>query len=109
MDYICSNCFDFIKPERWALGYRLCLSCGELYAKGQPLPKPVKTPPTQEEIARAKEILQIEMEVQRRIAAKNAKKIAADVQKKKLKEMERLKKSIEKNNSFSLSTSYSLH
>jgi hypothetical protein len=92
MDYICSNCFDFIKPERWALGYRLCLGCGELYAKGQPLPKPVKIPPTQEEIARAKEIRQIEMEVKRRFAKKNAEKIAADVKKKKLKEMERLKK-----------------
>jgi len=92
MEYICSNCFDFIKPERWSLGYRLCLACGELYAKGQPLPKPVKIPPTKEEIKRANELRQIEAEVKKRIAKKNSEKIAADVKKRKLKEMERLKK-----------------
>ena len=92
MEFICSNCFDFIKPERWALGYRLCLSCGELYAKGQPLPKPVKIPLTKEEIKIASELRQIEAEVKKRIAKKNEEKIAADIRKRKLKEMERLKK-----------------
>jgi len=92
MEFICSNCFAFIKPERWALGYRLCLSCGELYAKGQPLPKPVKMPPTKEEIKIANELRQIEAEVKKRIIKKNEEKIAADIKKRKLKEMERLKK-----------------
>lgn len=92
MDYICANCFDFINPKRWSLGYRLCLSCGELYAKGQPLPKPVQTPPTKEEIKRANELRQIEAEAKKRAAEKFSKERDLKLKKIRDAEMARLKK-----------------
>ncbi len=92
MDYICSNCFAFIKPERWNLGYRLCLSCGELYAKGLPLPKPVKIPPSKEEIKAANELRRVEAEAKKRSAERFAKESAARLKKIRDAEMARLKK-----------------
>lgn len=31
--HLCRNCGDDIAHERWALGYKFCLSCGDEYAK----------------------------------------------------------------------------
>ncbi len=92
MDYICSNCFAFINPERWNLGYRLCLSCGELHAKGLPLPKPIKIPPSKEEIKEANELRRIEAEAKVRAKEKFNKEVEAYSKKIRDAEMARLKK-----------------
>lgn len=31
--HLCRNCGDDIAHERWALGYKFCLACGDEYAK----------------------------------------------------------------------------
>jgi len=29
----CTKCGDDVRPQRWALGFKLCLSCGETHAQ----------------------------------------------------------------------------
>ena len=31
--FLCVNCTDDVLPQRWRLGYRTCLPCGETQAK----------------------------------------------------------------------------
>jgi len=31
--HLCRMCGEDIKHERWALGYKTCMSCGDAYAK----------------------------------------------------------------------------
>ena len=92
IEHICANCFAFVSPARWELGYKLCLSCGETFAKGEPLPKPKKIPLTPEEIKVANEIRQIEAEVRKKKAQKLSEQIERARKKEKQKEWDRLKK-----------------
>lgn len=92
IELICANCFEFISPGRWNLGYRLCLSCGEKYAKGDPLPKPVKVPLTIEQIKAANEIRVIENAARKKAAQKLVEQEERSMKRRKLKEWERLKK-----------------
>ncbi len=71
MENICGNCFEFVNPKRWALGYKLCLNCGDQLAKGESLPKPTPIKKTQKEIdddykedqklQRAKQLIEMEL------------------------------------------------
>jgi predicted Zn-dependent protease len=96
MERLCRNCFDFVNPARWSLGYTLCLKCGEKFAKGEPLPQPEKIPLTQkelmEEVKRNNELRKIAAEQKKRVAEKYAKKEADAKIKWKKKESARLKK-----------------
>jgi hypothetical protein len=92
IERICANCFAFVSPGRWDLGYRLCLSCGEKYAKGDPLPKPVKVPPTEDEIKVANEIRAIEALARKKAALKLVEQHERSIKKRKQVEWERLKK-----------------
>ena len=92
IEHICANCFAFVLPARWGLGYKLCLSCGEKFAKGEPLPKPEKIPLTPEDIKVANEIRQIEAEVRKKKAQKLSEQIERARKKEKQKEWDRLKK-----------------
>jgi hypothetical protein len=92
LECICANCFEFISPGRWNLGYRLCLSCGEKYAKGDPLPKPVKAPLTKEQIKAANEIRAIENAARKKAVKKLADEHERSIKRRKLKELDRLKK-----------------
>jgi ribosomal protein L37AE/L43A len=33
MTHYCINCSDDVNPNRWALGFKTCLSCGEALAR----------------------------------------------------------------------------
>lgn len=33
MNQLCVKCSDDVAPARWALGFRLCMTCGELTAR----------------------------------------------------------------------------
>jgi len=92
MENICGNCFEFVNPKRWALGYTLCLNCGDKLAKGESLPKPTPIQKTQKEID---EEWGVELKRRNAEKLKLQKQAEAYEKKRKLlkqKEFERLKK-----------------